>query len=150
MPGEDLLPLSDFSALRITTTLHMFSKTSPDGLNAGILLLTWKGSPQRSRQHEAHEGGWGSERGAGCRGKGVGEFHNGIWNCSFLGKRVENAGNYYGVGTIWCAADVPARSVVKEKVSRPGTSADRGQCKLAVCYKALERLKPGQLGKTQL
>lgn len=56
----------------------------------------------------------------------MGQFYNGIWNCSFLGKWVENAGDYYGVGTIWCAAGVPARSVVKEKVSRSGTNTDRG------------------------
>lgn len=63
---------------------------------------------------------------AGCREQTVGQFYNGIWNCSFLGKWVENADNYYGVGTIWCAAGVPARSVVKEKVSRSGTNTDRG------------------------
>lgn len=40
-------------------------------------------------------------------------------------KWIENAGNYYGVDTIWCAAGVPARSVIKEKVSRSGTNADR-------------------------
>lgn len=48
-----MLPLSDFSAFKITT----FSKTPPDGLGVGILLLTWKHTPQRSLWDEAHEGG---------------------------------------------------------------------------------------------
>lgn len=65
MSDEDMLPLSDFSAFKITTTLHTFSKTSPDGLSAMILLLTWKGSPQRSRCDEEHGDGQGCETGAG-------------------------------------------------------------------------------------